>query len=78
MTFQDALYRRVLLGISEDNFDLSAVPDVQDLFDKLRDYRSKLKVGDPLKHCRLPDERSQGRPVRPMTHCQRIKLSAGR
>ena len=75
MTYEDAIYRRVLLGVSEDNFDLSAVPSVDDLFNKLKQYRSQLPVGDPLKHCRLPDERRKGGPVRPATHCQRIKLS---
>ena len=77
MNFEEAVYRRTLRGVSEGDFNLHGVANVQDLFDKLRAYRSKLSLADPLKKCRLPDEGRKGFPVRPISHCQRIKLQAG-
>ena len=78
MTAQDAVMQRVLRGISQGDFNLSGVPDVTDLFNQLRNYRSQLPRGHALKECILPDEVSPSRPVRPLTNCQRIKLSSGR
>ena len=58
MTFNDAVMQRVLRGVSQGDFNLIGVPNVSDLFNKLRKYRSKLPKSHPLKKCVLPDERS--------------------
>ena len=49
MTFKDAIYQRILRGISNNDFNLSGITDVNDLFNQLRDYRSQLPVGHILK-----------------------------
>ena len=74
MTFNDAVYQRVLRGVAEGDFNLIGIPDVSNLFNQLRKYRAKLPSSHPLKKCVLPDEGSPATPVSATPHCQRIKL----
>ena len=78
LSMKDAIIERCLEGIAQGDFDLSEVTDVQNLFDKLRNYRAQLPVLHPLKKCVLPDERAKLRPIRPRTHIQSSKLKPSR
>ena len=76
LSMKDAILQRALRGVSQGDFDLHAVPDVHNLFDQLRNYRSQLPVGHPLKESILPDEISPARPVRRRHRAKAQKLSA--
>ena len=78
MTARDAIMQRTLRGVSQGDFNLIGVPDVTNLFDKLREYRAKLPISHPLKECVLPDEITPPSPVRSTPNCQRIKLKTNR
>jgi hypothetical protein len=64
MNAAEAILNATLRMCSEPDFDPSGIPDVEGLFDQLREYRAQLSVGHPLKEVTLPDEIRPVRPVR--------------
>ena len=70
MQLRDAILQCTLRGVSTcsdpsgsevegwGGLSLEGVPDLQTLFDQLREYREQLPAGHYLKGAVLPDERS--------------------
>ena len=76
LSMKDAILQRALRGVAQGDFDLSRYSDIQNLFNQLRNYRSKLPVGHVLKEAVLPDEISPSQPIRRRRRPKAQKLSA--
>ena len=76
MTARDAILNSTLRLASQGDLNLDGIPDVAKLFDQLRDHRSKLVIGHPLKDAVLPDELPPVTPIRTRKVNRHCKLGA--